>query len=288
MPQFSIVIPVYNGVSTISTVAQQCYKAFGDGLELVLVNDGSTDDTEAVLNQLVTAHTNAKAIHLARNYGEFNAVYVGLCNTTAPWVGIIDDDGQNPPEELKKLLALTRSVDVVYGQFDVKKHSFFRNVGSAYANLWAYFLLGKPWGLYLGSCKVISQKVIEKLRAEKHPNYAIDSLIFNHTARVTGATIAHQTSMRNHSNYTLGKLLQVFWVNLLLSKNKYQGTTFIFAAKLALVFGLSYVLPFWLWSPVMAMLWVSYVVGIVLFFRYDQGVKNNSPQPIAIKYIAHA
>ena len=116
--KISIVIPVYNGGKTITRVVESCIKHLSIlKLEIVLVNDGSDDNSELVCKKIVSKHPETVIFaNLARNVGEHAAVIAGISQTTGDAVAILDDDGQNPPKEVLKLIEeFNLGFDVVYG-----------------------------------------------------------------------------------------------------------------------------------------------------------------------------
>src|SRR5205085_11268734 len=107
----SIVVPVYNGASSIGELVGALDELqIPGGHEIVLVNDGSPDDSLAVCRALVErARVPITLVDLARNYGEHNAVMAGLRHATGAYVITMADDLQNPPEEVERLLAYAQS-----------------------------------------------------------------------------------------------------------------------------------------------------------------------------------
>jgi glycosyltransferase involved in cell wall biosynthesis len=104
----SIVILVYNGASSIPELigALEVLPIRG-GHEIILVNDGSSDNSLEVCKDLIDkARIPITLVSLARNYGEHNAVMAGLRHARGAYVITMDDDLQNPPEEVQRLLAL--------------------------------------------------------------------------------------------------------------------------------------------------------------------------------------
>lgn len=211
MPHLSVVIPVYNGAATLGSVVADCYEALKNiDFELVLVNDGSTDNSEGMLFSLAKQHANIKAISLAKNAGEFNAVLCGLNYATGHFVAIIDDDGQNPPKEILKLLAeAEKGYDVVYAKYEQKQHSWWRNLGSWVNNGCAYLFINKPYGLYLSSFKVLSRGLVKQIVEIQQKGTYLDGLIFRVGPSYSVINAEHKQSSIP-SRYTMSKLTATF------------------------------------------------------------------------------
>jgi undecaprenyl-phosphate 4-deoxy-4-formamido-L-arabinose transferase len=195
--KLSVVIPVYNSATTINTVVDDCFTALSHlDFELVLVNDGSSDNSEEVLFDLAKQHSNIKAISLTKNVGEFNAVMCGLNHATGDYVAIIDDDGQNPPAEIVKLLAeAEKGYDVVYARYSEKMHSKDRNLVSWMSNLLAVFFIGKPFRLYLSSFKVFSRKFLDEVLEIQTRGTYLDGLIFQLSPKYSFVVVEHKPSL---------------------------------------------------------------------------------------------
>lgn len=211
MPHLSVVIPVYNSASTITTVVDDCFTALAHlDFELLLVDDGSTDASELVIFKLAEKHPNIKAISLAKNAGEFNAVMCGLNHARGNYVAIIDDDGQNPPAEILKLLAKAESgFDVVYARYDEKKHAGWRNAGSRFSNYVAWLITNKPKDLYLSSFKVLSRPLVKKIITYTNANVYPDVLVLKYAENIGVVEVAHKQSQIK-SRYTVKRLISVF------------------------------------------------------------------------------
>src|SRR5262245_33066364 len=159
--ELSLVIPVYNGSRTVGPLVEHIAKVFGStSFEIVLVNDGSEDDSEqgcAALAEKFSQHV--VYVHLSRNFGEHSAVLAGFKQSRGLYIAVLDDDGQNPPEEVVRMLdeLKRKRYDVVYGHYIEKKHSWFRNLGSRFNDRIATFMLHKPKDLYLSSFKVMNR-----------------------------------------------------------------------------------------------------------------------------------
>ena len=180
--------------------------------EIVLVNDGSSDNSEQVSAGLAQKHPQVKFISLRRNFGEFNAVMCGLNHANGDFCVIIDDDFQNPPAEILRLVetAQAGNYDVVYSYYSQKQHSFFRNAGSWLVNILTTWLLDKPRDLYLSSFKLIRAEVVQEIIEYRGPYPYIDGLIFRVTRSVGKVQVSHQKRKNGRSSYTLGKLISLF------------------------------------------------------------------------------
>src|SRR5262245_15455958 len=139
---------MYNCAPTIEAVVRTIEQlTVAGGHEIVLVNDGSADDTAAVCRTLVAAaRVPITYVEHARNFGEHNAVLTGWRHARGEYFVNLDDDGQNPPDEAVRLWqqAASKGLDVVYGHYEVKQHSAWRNAGSWFTNRMTDWALDKP------------------------------------------------------------------------------------------------------------------------------------------------
>jgi glycosyltransferase involved in cell wall biosynthesis len=209
----SVVIPVYYGAITITRLVEAVQEELRSyDFEIILINDGSKDDSEKICTELSKRYNNISFLSLRKNFGEFNAVMCGLNYANGDYSVIIDDDFQNPPSEIIKLLETAQKgdFDVVYSQYDEKKHNNFRNLGSWVVNQVTTSLFNKPSDLYLSSFKLIKKEVVEEICKYKGPYPYIDGLIFNVTDHVGKVTVKHNDRHHGVSNYTFKKLAGLF------------------------------------------------------------------------------
>lgn len=222
--KITVVIPVYNGAKTISGLIDELVGHFGkDELEIVLVNDGSLDSSHQICVGIHKKYIKiVKYVSLAKNYGEHNAVMAGLNSATGDYVAIIDDDFQNPPSEIRKLLdkAISDNLDVVYGYYGKKQHSWFRNAGSKFNDILANILLDKPKGLYLSSFKCMNRFIVKEITKYKGPFPYIDGLILRSTRNIGKVLAKHDERKKGKSGYTLRKLVRL-WLNMFVNFSIY-------------------------------------------------------------------
>ena len=213
----SIVIPVYRGAATIGRLVDALSALHpAGGLEIVLVNDGSPDNSAEICQDLVRHATIPLTyIEHARNFGEHNAVMTGLRHASGAYVITMDDDLQNPPEEVVHLYDHARlgNWDVVYTRYGIKQHAGWRNLGSRFANAVADRLLDKPKGLYLSSFRCMSAFVVQSVTRYQGPYPYVDGLIMQVTQRIDSIEVRHLPRIEGRSNYNLVRLVRL-WLNL--------------------------------------------------------------------------
>lgn len=212
-PELSFVVPLYNTGAGLGPLLD-AFRALAltETWELVLVDDGSTDDSFAAASQaVVNFPAPVTVVELARNFGEHAAVLEGFRHARGAFVVNLDDDLQNPPGEAVKLLRHLREsgAEVVYSKYAEKKHPWARNVGSWLANQCAVFLLGKPRDLYLSSFRALRRELIERIVTYRGPYPYIDGLILGATNRIATLEVAHVERSGGASGYTPRKLIRL-------------------------------------------------------------------------------
>jgi glycosyltransferase involved in cell wall biosynthesis len=216
-PALSIVIPVYNGAKSIGELVGALEGlSIEGGHEIVLVNDGSPDNSLEICAGLVeSARVPITLVNLARNYGEHNAVMAGLRHANGAHIITMDDDLQNPPEEVVRLLSFAQRSgnEVVYTCFDDKQHAAWRNLGSRFTNGVADFVLDKPKGLYLSSFRCMSAFVVREIIRYEGPFPYIDGLILQVTHNIGRLKVRHLPRAAARSNYTLRRLMRL-WMSM--------------------------------------------------------------------------
>lgn len=216
----SIVVPVYNGAKSIGKLVEALSALdIPGGHEIILINDGSPDNSLAVCKELVAKATlPITLIDLARNFGEHNAVMAGFRHVQGAYIINMDDDLQNPPSEIVKLWrhAVEGNWDVVYTYYAVKQHVWWRNLGSRFTNWCADILIDKPKGIYLSSFRCTSAFAIAQILRYDGPFPYVDGLLMQTTRHIDRLQVAHIARAEGRSNYTLRRLIRL-WLNMFLN-----------------------------------------------------------------------
>ena len=207
----SIVVPVYNSADTVPALLQRLRSALRDvhgGFEIVLVDDGSADGSwDALCEHQRAAPDEVVAIQLMRNYGQHNALMCGLNACTRDLIVTIDDDLQNPPEEIPRMLEALKSrhVDVLYGVPPERKHARWRNVGALVVQ--AFYRLVFRTAITPTSFRVLRRHVAVAI-CKYDLNYTyVDGLLAWCTDRIGSLEVAHAPRQAGRSGYSLRKLL---------------------------------------------------------------------------------
>jgi len=212
-PELSVVIPVYRSRDTINPLVERLLAVVRQvpvSAEIILVNDGSPDDTWSVVRQVQQVHPDdVIAINLMRNFGQHNALMCGFRHARGEYIVTMDDDLQNPPEEIPKLLQSIRQtgLDLVYGQYAGKQHASWRNLGSLVVN--SFYRLVFHTTRTVTSFRIIRRPLVQSILPYDLNFTYIDGLLAWNTQQVGEVLVDHRPRATGRSGYSLGKLLNL-------------------------------------------------------------------------------
>jgi glycosyltransferase involved in cell wall biosynthesis len=247
----TFVVPMYNAAQTIAALVHDIERQQVEGgHEIVLVNDGGQDNTMQVCRELVRiARVPITIVEHARNFGEHNAVLTGWRHARGAHIVNLDDDGQNPPGEAVRLWrhAKVSGADVVFGHYETKQHSLWRNLGSWLTNRVTDLALDKPSGFYLSSFRCVTAFVAQQVVTYAGPYPYIDGLLLQVTQRIDSIVVAHEPRRSGASGYTLRRLFRLWlsaWLNFSLLPLRLATFAGLATAALGLI---AFVVVLWLW-----------------------------------------
>lgn len=213
----SVVIPVYNSEECLEELAKRLTDVLektGLTYEIILVNDGSADNSWGKITDLCEIHSTVKGIKLRKNFGQDNAIIAGLNYATGASIIIMDDDLQHDPADIPALLdGLVQGYDVCYARFSIKKQTWFKNFGSWFNDKVANIVLKKPKGIYLSPYKAVKREVIDEIIKYDGPYPYVDGLLFRVTTNITQVPVMHHERFAGKGNYNLRKSITV-WLKL--------------------------------------------------------------------------
>lgn len=218
MKRISFIIPCYRSEKTLPVVIQEIVEKCSSMqkkycYEIILVNDGSPDDTYKTIKKMCESYPNVKGIDLSRNFGQHAAIMAGLHIAEGEYIVCLDDDGQTPANEVDKLLEkLEMGYDAVYAKYEHKQHSGFRNWGSRINERMLRIMLDKPKDLYVSSYFAVRRFVADEMIHYQNAYPYVIGLVLRVTQNITNVLVEHRNRSEGKSGYTLKKLLSL-WFN---------------------------------------------------------------------------
>lgn len=206
----SVVIPVYNSQVTLAFLLERLkltLSEIADPYEVILVNDGSQDESWQTIEILSQQYPWVVGINLMRNFGQHNALLCGVRAARYPICITMDDDLQHPPEEVPKLIAkLQEGYDVVYGIPNKLPHSLWRNFFSYVTKRTLALIMNVKTVKDIGSFRAFRTDLRKAFARYQSPGVILDALLSWGTTRFASVTIEANPREQGKSNYTFAKL----------------------------------------------------------------------------------
>lgn len=208
----SVVIPVYNGERTLVELVErleQVMPLLASQYEVVFVNDGSADQSWAVISDLAMRYPWVTGLNLMKNYGQHNALLCGIREAQYSLIITMDDDLQNPPEEIPKLWTalLGNDFDVVYGTPEQEQHGLWRDLASQITKLVLQTVMGADNARKVSAFRIFRSEVGKSFRNFQGPYVSIDILLAWGTSRFGSVQVTQVPRGHGESNYTFRKLI---------------------------------------------------------------------------------
>jgi glycosyltransferase involved in cell wall biosynthesis len=211
IPAVSLVIPVYNEEANLVPLYAAIVEAMaGRDYEVVLVNDGSTDGSAAVLTRLAQDHAQVRVIHFVRNYGQTAALTAGIRHARAPVLVTMDADLQNDPADIPAMLERLGEADVVCGWRQDRKDPWLsRTLPSRVANALISKLSNVPLHDYGCTLRVYKREYLEQIPLYGEMHRFIPIYVTWAGAKLVEMPVRHHPRTRGKSNYGLSRVFKV-------------------------------------------------------------------------------
>lgn len=297
MIDYSVVVPVFNSADSLKELTQRLVKVFesiSKTYEIIMVEDAGTDNSWQVIKDIKQQNPeNIKAIKLNKNFGQHNATMCGFNFAKGDRIITIDDDLQNPPEEIHKLISTfeENDSDIAYGIYTKKQHDFARNVlSSTVKKTNKLFMKGSDKG---SSFRLISSRIVKKLLEHQITFIFIDEVMQWYTDKISFVVVEHKKREHNKSGYSPMKLFKLasdltyFYTNIPLKLMVYGGMiisflTFLMAVKFVIQ-KIFFDVPLGYTSVIVAILFSTSIIVFSLgviggYLSRIQIVQNRKPQ----------
>ncbi|MBB6184224.1 glycosyltransferase family 2 protein [Oleiagrimonas soli] len=233
-PVISVVVPVFRSKATLNALYDRVRNVLDDvasSWEIILVDDASNDGTFEVMLALHEHDSRVKLVRFARNTGQHHATLCGLQRASGDYAFTLDDDLQNPPEEIPRFIEkMEEGYDMVIGKIVTsKKHSAARNLSSRIVQWMVSRILGKPRDLALSSYRGMTRRAASNMGAFTGAHAYLPALIFASVPidRITNLSVPHNERAHGRSTYSPGRLIKL--ASYLLINHSYLPLRFMVA-----------------------------------------------------------
>jgi glycosyltransferase involved in cell wall biosynthesis len=210
----SIIVPVFNEADALIEVCQGVRKELtqiGLTWELIFINDGSTDSSQEILDQLADEDQRVRVIHFKRNFGQTAAMMAGFDHARGDTIIPLDGDGQNDPADIPRMLdMLDQGYDVVSGWRKDRQDKYIqRNVPSIFANKLISAVSGVQLHDFGCSMKAYKRHVVDGIRLYGEMHRFLPIYVSWHGAKIAEMTVNHHPRRSGSSKYGLERVAKV-------------------------------------------------------------------------------
>src|SRR5687767_1318638 len=208
---YSIVVPVFNSAGVVGSTVDRIVDVFESAnlsYQLILVNDGSSDESWQVISGHARTNKNIVALNLLKNYGQHHANLAGLREATGDYVITMDDDLQNPPDQALVLIEKAmQGHDVVFGRLERKQAPGYRRIGSKLINVVNRRVFAQPPGLAVSNFRILRRDVVDRICESRtaHPYMTGQALMYSNDP--SDVLVRHEARPIGKSNYGLTRIL---------------------------------------------------------------------------------
>ena len=274
-PLVSIVVPCFQSsqwLAQLTSEVKQAMTEAGFSYELILVNDCSPDNTWNTIQDIAANDDNVRGIDLVFNTGQYRATLCGLLQAQGEIIVTTDDDLQQPPRELPKLIQMlldNDATDCVIASFGNKKHNLLRNLGTGIMDLLFRVIYKKPRGIRSTSMRAMRRPLVTAISEYSTINPNINALIFQTTNRIKSVSVEHQERVAGKSGYGILRLLTLLIDNVVSVSTlplKCISMVGFLAAFASFILGVFYVLQYFFTENIAADTGFMTQVLLIIFF----------------------
>jgi len=280
LKDFSVVVPVYNSEQSLTELFERLKRVFNGmnkTFEVIFVNDHSKDNSYKVLKEIYGKNEDVTVIDLMKNYGQHNALMCGFNHCNGKFIITIDDDLQNPPEEIPKLYQkVINGYDAVFGTYYTKQHKNYKNIGSYMIGKLNNKIFSTENKINFSSFRILKKPIIDEIKLMRTPFPYISGMVLSITNSVANVEVNHSKRKYGKSSYNLRKLLNLS-LNLLINYSsiplRFIGTLGLIISGISFLLGCIYILRKLLlgtppagWTTIVVLLSFYNSIILIIFF----------------------
>ena len=274
----SIVIPTYKSSAFIKKSIREIHYFLEENrlnFEIIIVNDSGDYNTWEKLKQICAELKNIKVYNLYKNFGQHYSNHIGFIKSKGDFIITMDDDSQNPPDQILKLIEETTksSVDLVVGVYKERKHTAVRLISSKLMNFLLKKVFKTPNNFRSSNFRLLSRSLINRI-INSNPNFPYTTgQALKFASSIRNIQVKHKVSLRKKSNYNIFSLFSLAWNAL----TNYSNLPLRFVSLGGLLLGLIsivffiYVITFTFLMGISTPGWAS-ICALISFFSSIQFV----------------
>jgi len=212
----SIVIPTYKSSAFIKKSISEVHYFLEENhlnFEIIIVNDSGDNNTWEKLKQISSELKNIKVYNLYKNFGQHYSNHIGFIKSKGDFIITMDDDSQNPPDQILKLIEeITKSrVDLVVGVYKERKHNAVRLISSKLMNFLIKKVFNTPNNFKSSNFRLLSRPLINRI-INSNPNFPYTTgQALKFASSIRNIQVMHRGSLRKKSNYNIFSLFSLAW-----------------------------------------------------------------------------
>lgn len=211
--KISVVIPVYNSQNIIAETVRRTVGYFSGkdwDYKIILVNDGSTDNSWSRIKRIAKSNRDVTSVNLSRNFGQHNALICGLSFVEGEYAVTFDDDLQNLPSEMDKLIKKAEEgYDAVFGVYKKKKHNIYRNLGSQVVKIIVRCTFPTYGGVQISNFRLLRKDLVDRIINYKTSEPYLPGLMLLLCNNPSNVYVKHMNRIEGKSNYNLPKIVKL-------------------------------------------------------------------------------
>jgi glycosyltransferase involved in cell wall biosynthesis len=252
--KISIISPIYMGEKLVKELVNRINDTLPEicnDYEIILVEDGSSDNSWNAIQELCKNDSNVKGIKLSRNFGQHSAITCGLKEANGDWIVVMDCDLQDQPEEIPKLFnKVTEGYDIVFAQREIRQDSFMKRLSSKLFYKVFSYLTDTKQDASIANFGIYNKKVIESVLSMKDYIRYFPTMVQWVGFNKAKVSVKHSFRFEGESSYSFAKLLKLAFNNIISFSDKPLRILMIMGFYISIV---------------------SFLIGIFYLYQYFSG-----------------